>query len=219
MSSTSKQQIVEALLDCHGRTFAQELGIALKRNTPAPLFRLLCFSLLTSAPLSASAAMQACKALGKAGWTTPSKMASSTWNERVRVLNGNGYARYDEKTARQLEALAMHVQETYGGDLRQLRSAANGDVKKARRLLKEFKGIGDVGADIFLREVQLCWEEYHPFADKMALASSVKLDLGDDAEKLAKRVDSNDFARLVAALVRAQLAKDHDRVLEVAGAS
>nr|WP_298372890.1 hypothetical protein [uncultured Halomonas sp.] len=53
----------------------------------------------------------------------------------------------------------------------------------------------------------------------MALKSSAKLKLGDDAETLAKRVDSNDFVRLVAALVRTQLAKDHDRVLEVAGAS
>ncbi|WP_048307536.1 hypothetical protein [Halomonas sp. PR-M31] len=219
MAKIKKKQIVTALLECHGRTFAQELGIELKRNTPAPLFRLLCLSLLTSAPLSADAAMQACMALGKAGWTTPTKMASSTWEERVRVLNENGYARYDEKTARQLEALTDHLQEAYAGDLRQLREQADGDIKKARRLLKEFKGIGGVGADIFLREAQLCWDEFRPFADKMALKSSAKLKLGDDAETLAKRVDSNDFARLVAALVRTQLAKDHDRVLEVAAAS
>ncbi|WP_227370598.1 hypothetical protein [Halomonas sp. M20] len=219
MTKINKQQIVDALLECHGRTFAQEFGITLQHDTPAPLFRLLCFSLLTSAPLSANAAMQACKALGKAGWTTPSKMSNSTWEQRVRVLNANGYARYDEKTAHQLEAMTTHLQETYAGDLRQLRSAADGDIKKARNLLKEFKGIGDVGADIFLREVQQCWDEFRPFADKMALKSSAKLNLGDDAEKLAKQVNSNDFARLVAALVRTQLAKDHDRVLEVAGAS
>nr|WP_298372893.1 hypothetical protein [uncultured Halomonas sp.] len=156
MAKIKKKQIVTALLECHGRTFAQELGIELKRNTPAPLFRLLCLSLLTSAPLSADTAMQACKALGKAGWTTPAKMAGSTWEKRVKVLNENGYARYDEKTARQLEALTDHLQEAYAGDLRQLREQADGDIKKARRLLKEFKGIGGVGADIFLREVQLC---------------------------------------------------------------
>ncbi|MGC3874329.1 endonuclease [Halomonas sp. GXIMD04776] len=219
MSKVKKKQIVRALLEMHGRTFVRELGIELKRNTPSPLFRLLCLSLLTSAPLGAGAAMRACKALGSAGWTTPAKMADSTWEERVKVLNENGYARYDEKTARQLGILTDHVQETYEGDLRRLRSEANGDIKKARRLLKEFKGIGGVGADIFLREVQVCWDEFRPFADKMALKSSGKLNLGDDAETLAERVDSNDFTRLVAALVRTQLAKDHDRVLEVAGAS
>ncbi|SDL02134.1 hypothetical protein SAMN05661010_00778 [Modicisalibacter muralis] len=210
----TKKQIVTVLLDRHGRTFARELGVELAKNTPAPLYRLLCLALLTSAPLSAEAAMRACKALGKAGWTTPAKMADTTWEERVKVLNEHGYARYDEKTARQLEALTDHLQNRYAGDLRQLRAEADGDVKKARRLLKEFKGIGGVGADIFLREAQACWHEFQPFADKMALKSSAKLKLGDDASALAKRVEARDFPRLVAALVRTQLAKDHQQIID-----
>ncbi|SHF73748.1 hypothetical protein SAMN02745148_03415 [Modicisalibacter ilicicola DSM 19980] len=216
MAKVKKRQIVEVLLETHGRTFARELGIDLRRNTPAPLFRLLCLSLLTSAPLGADAAMRACKALGDTGWTTPAKLADSTWEQRVKVLNENGYARYDEKTARQLGDLADHLHQAYEGDLRRLRDEAAGDAKKARRLLKEFKGIGGVGADIFLREVQVAWEEFRPFADKMTLKASAKLKLGDDAQTLAKRVDSADFPRLVAALVRTQLAKEHDRVLEQA---
>jgi hypothetical protein len=48
------------------------------------------------------------------------------------------------------------VVEKYGGDLRNLRkSAAPGgrpDPARERKLLKEFKGIGDVGANIFFRE-------------------------------------------------------------------
>jgi len=179
----------------------------------------LCLALLTSAPLSAEAAMRACKALGKAGWTTPAKMASTTWEERVKVLNENGYARYDEKTSSQLEALTDHMQQAYQGDLRRLREQADGELDKARRLLKEFKGIGDVGADIFLREVQVGWQEFQPFADKLALKSSGKLGLGDDADSLAKGVEPQDFPRLVAALVRVQLAKAHERVIERASAA
>lgn len=211
-----KKQIVATLLDCHGRTFARELGVDLARNTPAPLFRVLCLALLTSAPVGAEAAMRACRALGQAGWTTPAKMASSTWEERVKVLNEHGYARYDEKTARQLEALTSHLQSRYEGDLRRLRAEADGDVKTARRLLKEFKGIGGVGADIFMREAQVCWLEFHPFADKMALKSSAKLGLGDDAQTLAKRIEPQDFPRLMAALVRTQLAKDHQQIIDQA---
>ncbi len=216
---TNKQKkVVEILLDRHGETFAHELGVELSRNTPTPLFRLLCLALLTSAPVGANQAMRGCRALGKVGLTTPRKMADSRWEERVEVLNKNGYARYDEKTASQLEALTAHLQAEYAGDLRKLRERANGDSSAARRLLKEFKGIGGVGADIFLREAQVCWEEFAPFADKMALKSSAKLGLGDDVEALARYVDGDSqvFCRLVAALVRCQLAKDHKQILKQA---
>lgn len=214
--ANKRDKIVDVLLDRHGETFANELGVELSRNTPTPLFRVLCLALLTSAPVGASQAMRACRALGKAGLTTPRKMADSRWEERVKVLNANGYARYDEKTASQLAVLTEHLQAEYASDLRKLRERANGDPGEARRLLKDFKGIGGVGADILLREVQICWEEFAPFADKMALKSSAKLGLGDDAEALAECVDGDTpvFCRLVAALVRSQLAKDHKQILK-----
>jgi hypothetical protein len=41
---------------------------------------------------------------------------------------------------------------------------------------EEFKGIGDAGADIFCREVQIVWDELYPFADRKALATASKLD-------------------------------------------
>ena len=66
----------------------------------------------------------------------------------------------------------------------------------------ECKGIGGVGADIFLREVQTAWTELQPFADAAALRSAGKLDLPTKAEELAKLVPKKDFSRLVAALVR-----------------
>lgn len=39
--SADRQAIVRALLDRHGRTFAEEAGIDVAKNTPSPLFRLL----------------------------------------------------------------------------------------------------------------------------------------------------------------------------------
>jgi hypothetical protein len=43
-----RERVVAALLDRHGRTYAAEAGIRL-RDAPAPLFQLLCLSLLLSA--------------------------------------------------------------------------------------------------------------------------------------------------------------------------
>lgn len=210
--------LVTALVRRHGRTFAAELGIDLRHNTPAPLFRLLCLSLLTSAPVQADIAMKAAKALGEAGWTTPQKLRGSTWQARVDTLNRAGYARVDEKTATQIAELNETLLSEYDGDLRKLRAAAHGNVSAAHKALKAFKGIGDVGADIFLREVQAVWPEFYPYADKGALKAATKLDLADDTTALAGLVSQRRFPELVAALVRVQLAKDFQAVQQAARA-
>lgn len=202
---------IDALLAEYGRTFAAELGVNLARNTPSPLFRLLCLALLTSAPVQSGIAMRAARALAEAGWTTPQRLADSRWPQRVSVFNGAGYARVDEKTATQIVAFNDHLIEAYNGDLRRLRAEADGDLKTAFRALKRFKGIGDIGAAIFLREVQAVWDEFYPFADRASLATAEALGLPADAAKLARLTGQSDFPRLVAALVRVKLAGDIER--------
>ena len=201
---------ITALLDRHGRTYAEELGIDVTANTPAPLFRLLCFSLLAAARISADIAVSAAKALADAGLNTVDSMLASTWRQRTDILNASGYARYDESTSRTLGDTAELLAERYSGDLRELRAQAGGDHAALRRLVTECKGIGDVGADIFFREVQAAWTELHPFADDRALAVAGRLGLGDDVKALAANIPQRDFPRLVAALVRVGLAGDEE---------
>jgi hypothetical protein len=213
MPKPTRERIVRALLDRHGRTYAGELRIDLPRNTPSPLFRWLCASLLLSARIDAGHAMSAAGALARKGWTTPGKMARSTWRQRVTALNRSGYARYDESTARMLGDTVELLQREYDGDLRKLRDAAGCAPKEERKRLKAFKGIGDVGVDIFFREVQDAWGELYPFADKKALQSAGRLGLGSSARQLSRLVARKDFGRLTAALVRTDLEKDHKEVL------
>ena len=216
MTEPAKDRIVEALLERHGHTFAAELGINLERNTPSVLYRWLCAATLLSARIGASAAMQAARALADQGWTTAQKMAGTTWEQRTRILNQAGYARYDESTSRMLGDTAQMLLDKYGGDLRRLRDAAGRDPGRERTLLKECKGIGDVGADIFCREAQIAWDELFPFADRRALEAAGRLGLEEDADRLAGRVSRKDYPRLLAALVRTGLGKDFDGVLEAA---
>jgi hypothetical protein len=131
-------------------------------------------------------------------------------------LNEAGYARYDESTSRMLGDTARMLLDRYSGDLRKLREAAERDPVHERALLKQCKGLGDVGVSIFFREVQLVWDELYPFADERALRIAERLGLERDAKALAKRVSRQDFPGLVAALIRVGLAKDLKKVLEEA---
>jgi len=204
----SKSEIVERLMKRHGRAYCDELGINIDRNTPSPLFCWLVASLLFSARIGAGQAVKAAQALFNAGWRTPQSMAAASWEERVHVLNRHGYARYDESTSRMLGETADILLDHYGGDLRKLRGEAGGDVGRLTQLLAEFKGIGKVGAGIFLREAQQVWDEYYPFADGRALKAAASLGLGKDAKTLAELVPERRFPKFLTALVRADLANE-----------
>lgn len=213
MAQPRKQDIADAVLRRHRKSYADELRIDLTKNTPAPLYQWLIASLLFSARISSDQALDAAGALFAQGWRTPRKMAASQWKERVAVLNKNGYARYDESTARYLADTTQLLLDEYDGDLRKLRLAADCRPGEERKLLKKFKGIGDVGADIFFREAQLAWEELYPFADKKALDAAAKLGLYKTPGKLAQLVDRRNFPRLLAGLVRADLAGEREKLL------
>lgn len=216
MSHQSHRHIVKALLNEHGRTFCDELGIDIDKNTPSPLFRWLCASILLSARIRSDIAVAAADALSANGWTTPEKMADSTWECRTRTLNGAGYARYDESTARMLKDTTCMLLEDYRGDLRVLRDRADYDEAEERKLLIAFKGLGEVGADIFFREVQLAWDELYPFADKKALKAAKRLGLPGTAEGLAELVKRADYPRLLAALVRTDIEHDYEAMRQAA---
>jgi endonuclease III len=217
MVRPSKDDVVAALLDRHGQTYAAEAGIRLQ-DAPAPLFQLLCLSLLLSARIRADAAIAATRALVAEGWTTAQSVADSTWDQRVQVLNRSGYARYDESTSRMLGQTAGRLLDRYDGDLRRVRDDADHDPDEERRLLQQFSGIGTVGAAIFSREVQAVWEEMYPFADRRALSVAERLGLGSDVATLrALADDARQLSHLVAALVRCGLEGDDDEILEIAG--
>ncbi|MBB4120133.1 hypothetical protein [Martelella radicis] len=217
-ANAQEKAIVKAVLDRYPESHAEMLGIDVAKNTPAPLFQWLVCALLMSARIGADKAQEATKALFDAGWTTPDKMAATSWEERVKVLNENGYARYDESTARYLADTLDLLDKNYGGDLRRLRDDAGREPSEERKRLKAFKGIGETGADIFFREVQLAWEEHYPFCDARAAKAAESLGLPANADSLASLAGSRKaLPRLLTALVRSDLDKAKDDILEAAG--
>ncbi|MFB7996146.1 endonuclease [Streptomyces sp. NPDC056002] len=199
--------VMGELLRRHGQTYTAEAHIQL-RNTPQPLYRTLVLAHLLSARIGASVAVSTSRALHQAGLRNPKRMTEATWQERVDALGRGGYRRYDERTATQLGEGGQILIDHWGGDLRRMRQRADGDADELRRLLRELPGIGPLGTDIFLREVQDVWPEFGPFVDSKALQGAERLGLPQRTADLLRLADEAPRAELASALVRAALDKE-----------
>lgn len=195
---------IRRLLEEAGPTYAAEAGIKLA-DQPAPLYRLLVLSVLLSTRIKAVIAVDAARELKAAGMATAKAMKEATWRQRVDALGRAHYKRYDEQTATALGEGAQVVLDEYGGDLRRLREAANGEFRTLADRLSEVPRLGPVGADIFAREVQAVWSEFRPHLDRKALQGAEKLGLPTQPGRLAELVDGDALAPLAAALVRVTL--------------
>jgi endonuclease III len=207
----AKQQLVRRLLKLAGTTYAAEAGVRID-DKPMPLFQLLVLCMLASKPIDATIAMRAGRELFADGLRTPKAVLASDRGTMIRAFARAHYVRYDESSATRLIDMAERVRDEYSGDLRELARRSGHEVAVATRMLKQFKGIGDIGAAIFLREVQDVWTWVRPYFDKRAVASAEQLGLPTDPAELG-RLAPGDNARLAAALVRVSLDDDLHRQL------
>src|SRR3984957_4692072 len=149
--SDASKQLVRRVLKLGGTTYADEAGIRIN-DKPMPLFQLLVLCMLASKPIDAAIATRAARELFKAGLRTPKAVLASDRRTMISAFGRAHYVRYDESSATRLTEIAQLVSDEYSGDLRELARVSQHDVAAATRKLKQFKGIGDTGADIFLRE-------------------------------------------------------------------
>lgn len=197
------EQRVKRLLQVAGNSYAAEAGIRLD-DKPMPLFQLLVLCMLASKPIDATIAMRAARELFEAGLRTPKAVLASERQTMIDAFGRAHYVRYDESSATRLTDMAERVRDEFSGDLREMARRSEHDPLKARRMLKRFNGIGDTGADIFLREVQDVWTWVRPYFDSRATAAAKALGLPTDPAKLAALAPGA-TAQLAAALVRVSL--------------
>lgn len=202
----ASEQLVRRLLDVAGTTYAAEARINLD-DKPMPLFQLLVICMLASKPIDAGIAMRAGRELFKAGLRTPKAVLAADRQAMIDAFGRAHYVRYDESSATRLTEMAERVRDEYSGDLRGLAERSRRDIAAAKRLLKQFKGIGDTGADIYLREVQDVWTWVRPYFDDRTTAAAGQLGLPTQPEKLGALAPQAN-ARLAAALIRMSLDDD-----------
>ena len=201
------KETVAALLERAGRTYADEAGISLA-DKPAPLYQLLVLSVLLSTRIKADIAVAAASELARAGMSTPERMRTASWQDRVDALGRAHYKRYDESTATALGDGAELLDAEYRDDLRRLRERAEHDPARIRDLLTAFPRLGPVGADIFCREAQAVWPELRPALDGKVLDGAKRLNLPTTPDDLAALVAPDQLAVLSAALTRVALDKN-----------
>jgi endonuclease III len=197
------KQVVRRLLNVAGTTYAAEADVRIS-DKPMPLFQLLVLCMLASKPIDATIAMRAGHELFSDGLKTPKAVLAADRRTMIDAFGRAHYVRYDESSATRLTEMAQRVVDEYSGDLREIARRSAEDIDVAKRMLTNFKGIGDTGADIFMREVQDVWTWVRPHFDRRATRTAKALGLPTDPDRLGALAPRSN-ARLAAALVRASL--------------
>lgn len=94
-------------------------------------------------------------------------------------------------------------------DLNNLLKRASSAPSKIRTLLKEIKGLGNVGIDIFFDTAQGVWPCLAPFIDPRSLKTAEQIGLGSDVDSMWQDVgkDAVEMCKLSSALTTVRLEK------------
>ncbi|OGM40171.1 D-amino-acid oxidase [Aspergillus bombycis] len=210
---------VQKAIDKLGRCPLDGTKIAQKPLTASPetLLAMVIDAMLKSRPISHDLTQRTVTKVIDAGYHDIRKLGHSTWEERTTILKDGGYSRYREQGATNLGELAELVESKYDGDLNNLLEEAHHNRDEVRQLIKEIKGLGDLGADLFFNNVQSVWPEIAPFVDKRSLQTADQVGIGTDLDAIyadLKR-DSMKMSRLANGLSAARLDKRQGELLSI----
>ena len=155
------------------QTYSEELDLELNRSEDR--FNWFLASILFAKRISAEVAKKTYRRFEEEGLNTPEKILAAGWDRLVEVLDSGGYVRYDFSTASNLLKIMKELKEKYG-DLEELHKESNSPEDLERRL-QEFRGVGPVGVNIFLRELRGIWEKAAPEPSRMAIKTANRIGL------------------------------------------
>lgn len=187
---------IRLLLKEFPQTYSEELGIDLKSKNPKEIFKWFLASILFGHRISETIAKNTYREFEKEGLLTPDKILDVGWDELVRVLDDGGYVRYDFSTASALLDIMKNLKEKYGS-LEKLYEESK-DSKDLEKRLQEFKRIGPVTTNIFLRELRAVWPKANPELSKFVKIGAKNLRI--NLNKINRKTDQ--FVHLEAALLR-----------------
>ena len=162
------------------QSYSNELNLDLSKAEDR--FKWFLASVLFAKRISAQTAKETYLYFEQEDLTTPDAILDAGWDRLVEVLDSGGYTRYDFSTATNLLGIAKMLKEKYG-TLERLHAESSSPADLEKRL-QEFKGVGPVGVNIFLRELRGIWEKAKPKPSAMAVATAQKIGLNpEDVER------------------------------------
>jgi endonuclease III len=164
----SAEEVVSSL-----KGYSEELGLDLKK--PEDRFKWFLASVLFAKRISADIAKRTYRRFIEEGLTTPEAILEAGWGRLVEVLDSGGYVRYDFSTATNLIKIMEELKTKYGS-LEELYAKASSPEDLERRL-QEFKGVGSVAVNIFLRELRGVWDKAKPKPSKMSVETAQRIGL------------------------------------------
>ncbi|OOQ83211.1 hypothetical protein PEBR_36336 [Penicillium brasilianum] len=154
------------------------------KPTPDTVLAMVIDALVKSRPISHALAQSTVARLVEEDYHNIDKLSATSWDERTDLLRQAGYNRYREQCATNLGNLSHLVLAKYDGDLNNLLQAAHEDREQVRARIKEIKGIGDLGVELFLDNVQSVWPSMAPFVDSRSVPTAEEIGLGNDVEAI-----------------------------------
>ncbi|MBI4525415.1 MAG: hypothetical protein HY695_16565 [Deltaproteobacteria bacterium] len=178
--------------------YSEELEINLRVKDDKEVFKWFLASLLFGARITETIAKNTYRAFERHGLLDPKKILSSGWDFLVNpIMSQGGYVRYDGRKSTQILTDCEWLLEHYDGSLTQLHRLAK-DSKELESKLLEFYGVGEITANIFLRELRPYWKKADP--EPLPLVKTVAKRCGIDLGRYDRK--SLLFCRIEAGLIR-----------------
>lgn len=187
---------LNTLIKEFGVTFSSSLGINLQEGKDEEIFKWFLASVLFGKRISFRIAAKTYEQFESSNVLTPKAIINTGWDGLVKILDDGGYVRYDFSTASKLLDLAKQLWQEYGS-LAELHRQAK-DPRDLERKLMQFKGIGPVTANIFLRELRTVWKKADP--EPLDFVKEQAAKLGIDLSRFRRKTKR--FVRLETALIR-----------------
>ncbi len=171
------EPIAKALIEKLGGNFSSSLDIDLEKGSPIEIFKWFLASILFGARISEKIVVNTYREFEIREILTPQKVVETGWDGLVEILDAGAYVRYDFKTATKLLEVMGKLLEKYQGDLTRLHDSAESPRDLERRLQELGKGIGQVTANIFLRELRGIWKKADPLPQSLVILAANNLGL------------------------------------------
>ncbi|KAJ5799929.1 uncharacterized protein N7518_001997 [Penicillium psychrosexuale] len=185
--------------------------------SPEIVLAMVLDSMIKARPISHELTQRTIKKLIEADYHDIDVLSKSTWEDRTKVLQEGSYNRYREQCATNLGELAKLVVERYDGDLNNLLKQAAGKIDKARILLKEVRGMGDLAVEVFFNNVQGIWPSIAPCLDSRSLKTAAEIGIGTDLGKIYNVLERDPvrMSRFANGLSEVRLEKRQDLIEEL----